>query len=71
MKYTCNSDGCGTPLTECDTCQYHIITKRELDNAPIIIEVDKEETEDFICDYGGDCENCEWTTCPDSEVERE
>lgn len=46
LEYTCNSDECGM-LTGCNHCQYHIITEDEVDNAPTVIEADKEiESED-------------------------
>ena len=41
LEYTCNSDECGM-LTGCNHCQYHIITEDEIDNAPTIIDADKE-----------------------------
>ena len=41
LEYTCNSDECGM-LTGCNHCQYNIITEDEIDNAPTIIEADKE-----------------------------
>lgn len=41
LEYTCNADECGM-LTGCNHCQYHIVTEHEIDNAPAIIEADKE-----------------------------
>lgn len=37
LEYTCNADECGM-LTGCNHCQYHIVTKHEIDNAPTVIE---------------------------------
>ena len=30
-----------------------------------------EGAEEFVCDNNGDCEHCEWTTCPKMEGEEE
>jgi hypothetical protein len=47
LEYTCNSDECGM-LTGCNHCQYHIITEDELDSAPTVEAIPKEEVRQFI-----------------------
>ena len=39
----------------------------EIIDAPTIIEADEEGTEEFVCDNDGDCEHCDWATCPQME----
>lgn len=41
LEYTCVCDECGM-LTGCNHCQYSVITKDELNDAPTIIEADEE-----------------------------